>query len=72
MLDAGFLRGWESAMLIATYDYWGYYNVTFLGGEVKDPARTMPRAMLISIALVAVLYLAMNASVLCGDAVRRG
>ena len=23
-------------MLIATYDYWGYYNMTFLGGEVKD------------------------------------
>ncbi len=23
-------------MLIATYDYWGYYNITFLGGEVKD------------------------------------
>jgi amino acid transporter len=51
-------------MLIATYDYWGYYNITFLGGEVKDPARTVPRAILISIALVAAMYLAMNISVL--------
>ncbi len=51
-------------MLIATYDYWGYYNITFLGGEVKDAARTVPRAILISIALVAALYLAMNISVL--------
>jgi amino acid transporter len=51
-------------MLIATYDYWGYYNITFLGGEVKDAARTVPRAILISIGLVAALYLAMNISVL--------
>jgi amino acid transporter len=51
-------------MLIATYDYWGYYNITFLGGEVKDAARTVPRAILISIALVAAIYLAMNISVL--------
>ena len=51
-------------MMFATYDYWGYYNITFLGGEVKDAARTVPRAILISIALVAALYLAMNISVL--------
>ena len=38
-----------AAMLIATYDYWGYYNVCFLGGEVKDPGRTIPRALIISI-----------------------
>ena len=59
-----FFAGLGSAMLIATYDYWGYYNVTFLGGEVKDPARTIPRAILISICLVAALYLAMNVMVL--------
>jgi len=27
-------------MLIGTYDYWGYYNVCFLGDEVKDPGGT--------------------------------
>jgi amino acid transporter len=63
-LTPGFFLGLGSAMLIATYDYWGYYNITFLGGEVKDAARTVPRAILISIALVAALYLAMNVSVL--------
>ena len=56
--------GLGSAMLIATYDYWGYYNVTFLGGEARDPGRTIPRAVLISIAIVAVLYLALNVSIL--------
>ncbi len=63
-LTPEFFEGLGSAMLIATYDYWGYYNVTFLGGEVKDPARTVPRAILISIGLVAALYLAMNVMVL--------
>jgi len=63
-LTPGFFAGLGSAMLIATYDYWGYYNVAFLGGEVKDAARNVPRAILISIVLVAALYLAMNVSVL--------
>ena len=63
-LAPAFFLGLGSAMMFATYDYWGYYNITFLGGEVKDAARTVPRAILISIALVAAIYLAMNISVL--------
>ena len=63
-LTPAFFLGLGSAMMFATYDYWGYYNITFLGGEVKDAARTIPRAILISILLVAALYLAMNISVL--------
>jgi amino acid transporter len=59
-----FFAGLASAMLIATYDFWGYYHITFLGAEVQNPARTIPRAILISIALVAVLYLALNVAVL--------
>jgi amino acid transporter len=63
-LDRAFFAGLASAMLIATYDFWGYYNITFLGAEVRDPARTIPRAILLSIAFVAVLYLALNTAVL--------
>ena len=59
-----FWGGLGSAMLVATYDFWGYYNVTFLGGEVRDPGRTIPRALLTSIAIVTGLYLLLNASVL--------
>ena len=51
-------------MLIATYDYWGYYNVSFLGDEVKDPEKTIPRALLLSILIVGCLYLVMNVSIL--------
>jgi amino acid transporter len=65
-----FTLGWEffyglgSALLIAVYDYWGYYNVCFLGGEVRDPARTIPRAVLLSIVLVALIYIVMNIAIL--------
>src|SRR5271165_4316198 len=59
-----FFTGMGAAMLIATYDYWGYYNVCFIGGEVKDPGRTIPRALILSILVVAALYVVMNISVL--------
>ena len=51
-------------MLIATYDYWGYYNVCFLGAEIKDPGRTIPRALILSIFIVAIIYIVMNIAVL--------
>ena len=59
-----FFTGLGAATLIATYDYWGYYNASFLGGEIRDPGRSIPRAILISIFIVAALYLLMNVSVL--------
>ena len=63
-LTPAFFSGLATAMLIATYDFWGYYNVTFLGGEVRDATRVIPRAILISIGMVTVLYIALNAAVL--------
>jgi len=63
-LGRGFFAGLGSALLIATYDYWGYYNVCFLGDEVKEPARTIPRALVYSILAVAAIYLVMNISIL--------
>ncbi len=63
-LTPAFFQGLGAATLIATYDYWGYYTVCFIGGEVRNPGRTIPRAVLLSIAVVAVLYLLMNISVL--------
>lgn len=59
-----FFRGLGAALLIAVYDYWGYYNVCYLGAEVRDPGRTIPRAILLSIAGVAIIYLTMNMSIL--------
>jgi len=63
-LDHAFFVGLGSALLIATYDYWGYYNVCFLGDEVKEPARTIPRALVYSILAVGAIYVVMNVSIL--------
>ena len=63
-LDGRFLAGLGTGLLISAYDYWGYYNVCFLGAEVREPRRAIPRAVLGSIAIVGVLYLLMNVSVL--------
>src|SRR5436190_18593755 len=63
-LSKNFFLGLGSALLVSTYDYWGYYNVCFLGDEIKDPGRNIPRALLLSIVLVGGLYLLMNTSIL--------
>ena len=63
-LTTNFFNGLGAGMLVAIYDYWGYYNVCFLGGEIKEPGRTIPRAIIYSILLVAVIYIVMNISIL--------
>ena len=59
-----FFTGLGAALLVSVYDYWGYYNVCFFGGEVKEPGRTIPRAVLLSILFVAIIYIVMNISIL--------
>jgi amino acid transporter len=56
--------GLAQGALLATYCYWGYYNICFLGGEVRRPERTIPRAILISVALVAAFYILMDLAAL--------
>jgi len=58
------LGGLAQATLLTTYCYWGYYNICFLGGEVKRPERTIPRAILLSVLFVSAFYVAMNLAVL--------
>ena len=50
--------------LLATYCYWGYYNITFLGSEVRKPERTIPRAILLSVFIVATFYILMDLAAL--------
>src|SRR6266576_1968699 len=63
-LSRDFFHGLGGAMLIAAYDYWGYYNVCFLGDEIKEPGKNIPRALLLSIVAVACLYVVMNIGIL--------
>ena len=62
--STGFLSGLGSAMLIAMYDFMGYYDICYVGGEVRDPARVIPRAVLYSVVAVAAIYALMNLSII--------
>lgn len=59
-----FFAALGSATVQTIYTYWGYYNVCFLGGEVKQPARNIPRTIFLSIIAVGILYLVMQTCVL--------
>lgn len=63
-LDLAFLLGLGTASLNTVYTYLGYYNVCYIGDEVKDASRTIPRSILWAVVLVAILYLTMNVTLL--------
>ena len=56
--------GLGAALVITLYDYLGYGQSCTVGDEVRAPATTLPRSIVISIVLVAALYLALQAGVL--------
>jgi len=53
--------GLGAALLYAVYDYLGYYNICYLGDEVQNPTKTIPRVIVISILAIGAIYLLMNA-----------
>jgi fructoselysine transporter len=59
-----FFAGLGHASVQAVYSYLGYYNVCNLGGEMKNPGRNIPRAIFLSIIGIAILYFAMQTSIL--------
>ena len=60
----GFFLGLGAASRIGIYDYLGYYDVCYIGDEVRDPGRVIPRSILISTAAVALIYLGVNLSII--------
>ncbi|MEX0679691.1 MAG: APC family permease [Pirellulales bacterium] len=63
-VDTAFASGLGGAMLIAVYDYLGYYNICHLGDEVVEPEKTIPRAVMTSVVIVAAIYLTMNIAIM--------
>jgi APA family basic amino acid/polyamine antiporter len=53
-----------AAAALLFFAFAGYARIATLGEEVRDPARTIPRAVPIALGLVFVLYLAVGATVL--------
>jgi amino acid transporter len=60
----GFFLGLGAAARIGIYDYLGYYDVCYIGDEVRDPGRVIPRSILISTAAVALIYLGINLAII--------
>ena len=59
-----FWAGLGGGLLIGIYDYLGYNTTAYLGAEVKDPGRVLPRSIVISVLGIMVIYLLMNIGVL--------
>ena len=59
----GVLGGLGAALILAIYDYLGYYNICYLAEEIVEPTKTIPRVIVVSILAVAVLYILMNVSI---------
>lgn len=60
----GFLMGLGAASRVGVYDYLGYYDVCYIGDEVENPGRVIPRSILISTIAVALIYIAINFSII--------
>ncbi len=59
-----FWVGLGGATTFAIYDYLGYQNVCYLGAEIRQPERVIPRAIIYSILGIAALYFLMNVSLI--------
>jgi amino acid transporter len=60
----GFFLGLGAASRIGIYDYLGYYDVCYIGDEVENPGRVIPRSILISTVAVAIIYIGVNFSII--------
>jgi len=49
------------SLVFVMYSYSGWNAATYIGGELRDPARNLPRALFAGTAIVIVLYVLLNA-----------
>ncbi len=62
--STGFLLGLGAASRIGVYDYLGYYDICYIGDEVREPGKTIPRSIIISVIAVALIYILINFSII--------
>jgi amino acid transporter len=60
----GLFDGLGGAMILAMYSYLGYYNICYIGDEVREPGRTIPGSILLSALLVVVLFVGLHLAML--------
>jgi len=61
-ITTGGIAGFAAAMIGALWAYDGWNNITFLAGEVKNPGRNLPLALIGGGLVVMALYLFVNVS----------
>ena len=59
-----FFVGLGAGLIIGIYDYLGYFTTAYMGDELRDPGRTMPGSIIISVTAMMFVYLILNISVL--------
>ena len=59
-----FAVGLGAGLVIAIYDFLGYFTVAYMGDEIKQPGRVMPKAIVLSVLGVMCIYLTMNIGIL--------
>ncbi|WP_329571483.1 APC family permease [Kitasatospora sp. NBC_01266] len=59
-----FWLGFAAGLTIGIYDYLGYNTTAYLGAEIKNPGRVMPRSIIYSIVGIMVIYLLLQIGVL--------
>ncbi len=59
-IGPAFFTGLGSATLLSMYNFSGYFNVCLIGGEIEKPVVNISRAILLSIAVLTILYVAMT------------
>jgi amino acid transporter len=60
----GFLWGLGAASRVGVYDYLGYYDICYIGDEVREPGKVIPKSILLSVIGVALIYVAINFSII--------
>jgi basic amino acid/polyamine antiporter, APA family len=59
-LDAVFSTGFASSLIFVSFAYSGWNAAAYLGAEIKNPAKNIPRALFWGTLFVMVLYLLLN------------
>nr|WP_308191820.1 APC family permease [Kitasatospora humi] len=59
-----FWLGFAAGLTIGIYDYLGYNTAAYLGAEVKQPGKVLPRSIVLSILGIMVIYLLLQIGVL--------
>lgn len=60
----GFWLGFVAGLTIGIYDYLGYNTTSYMGAEIKDPGRVIPRSIIFAVLGIMVIYLVMQIGVL--------